>query len=137
MQYACTGRGCDLQSATPFTDGMCDACYERRRIREQNDAFRRTGQGGQVFFTRGIDALPTWAQVSILTRVRTFDDFTEDNDPWQEHDYGSFDFLVGHETHTIMWKIDYYDREFKNGSPEPANPVVTARVLTILLPHEW
>ena len=62
-----------------------------------------------------------------------FDDFSEDNDPWGEHDFGSFD----HNGNTIFWKIDCYDREMKHGSPNPADAAVTQRVLTVLLAEEY
>ncbi len=30
-----------------------------------------------------------------------------------------------------FWKIEYYDRATEMGSPDPADPAVTTRVLTI------
>jgi hypothetical protein len=35
--------------------------------------------------------------------------------------------------HTIMFKIDYFDREPSMHSPDPADPDVTQRVITIML----
>jgi len=55
------------------------------------------------------------------------------NDPWGEHDFGSFE----HNGNTIFWKIDCYDREMKHGSPNPADATVTQRVLTVLLAEEY
>ena len=40
------------------------------RIRELNDAFRRTFSGGRVVVTRGIAALPAAEQATILHRVQ-------------------------------------------------------------------
>jgi hypothetical protein len=60
-------------------------------------------------------------------------EFTPDNDPHGEHDFGSFT-LVGRK---FFWKIDYYDREMVHGSEEPADPAKTMRVLTILLASEY
>lgn len=42
----------------------------------------------------------------LLQAVRTFDNFTPDNDPYGEHDLGSVDW---HNEKTY-WKIDYYDQ---------------------------
>ena len=60
-------------------------------IRTLNDALRLLSTGGELFVTRGIAGLLKTEQAAILDRVRTFDDFSEDNDPWHEHDFGSFD----------------------------------------------
>jgi len=68
-----------------------------------------------------------------MRRVFTFSDFSADNDPHGEHDFGSFE-CVGR---TIFWKIDCYDRELNNGSADPANEAVTTRVLTVLLAEEY
>jgi hypothetical protein len=103
------------------------------RIRELNDSLRRTLSGGEVFFTRGIDALPIYERAFILDRVCAFDDFTPDNDPHGEHDCGSFE----HGGKTIFWKIDYYDLSLENGSPDPSDPALTRRVLTIMLAEEY
>ena len=42
---------------------------------------------------------------SILTKVKEFDEFTEGNDPWHEHDFGAF----GYKGETIFWKVDDYN----------------------------
>ena len=102
-------------------------------IAEQNDALRRLGKAGSLFVTTGIAALPLEEQAAILALVRDFDAFTPDNDPYREHDFGSF----GFGEHTIFWKIDYYDKKLEMGSPDPADPVVTRRVLTVLLSEEY
>lgn len=60
-------------------------------------------------------------------------EFCTDNDPYGEHDFGAFE----HGSETIGWKIDAYDRSLHYGSPDPADPSVTTRVLTILLMSEW
>jgi hypothetical protein len=65
--------------------------------------------------------------------VFKFSDFTPDNDPHGEHDFGSFE----HAGKSIFWKIDCYDRDLNFGSPNPADPNVTARVLTVLLAEEY
>ncbi len=55
--------------------------------------------------------------------------FTEDNDPYGEHDFGGVEL----EEQTVYWKIDYYDQSLEGLSPAPANPELTVRVLTIML----
>jgi hypothetical protein len=62
-----------------------------------------------------------------------FDDFCQANDPYEEHDFGAFEA----EGHTIFFKIDYFDIDLACHSPDPANPAVTERVLTIMLAEEY
>lgn len=37
----------------------------------------------------------------------------------------------------LFWKIDLYDEQLVYGSPAPANPAVTRRVLTIMFPSDY
>ncbi len=81
--------------------------------------------------TQGATALQCMDQV--LGEVRSFSDFTTDNDPFAEHDFGSVQ-VAGQ---TLFWKFDYYDLTMTMLSPDPADPSVTVRVLTIMLSHEY
>lgn len=83
--------------------------------------------------TQGILRLGGEAQRQILERVKTFDAFTPDNDPYGEHDFGSFE----HESERIAFKIDYYDHSLTYGSENPADASITRRVMTIMLMDEW
>jgi hypothetical protein len=103
------------------------------RSRELNDAFRRTFIGGAVMITAGVEAMPADQRRSLLQKVRAFDAFTEDNDPHGEHDFGA----VEEGGARRFWKIDCYDRATEMGSPDPADPAVTTRVLTIMLADEY
>jgi len=71
-----------------------------KTIRDLNDRARATFLGCRVMITPGVQALDDLQ--AILTKVRTFDAFTEDNDPHGEHDFGSF----SHQGQTLFWKID-------------------------------
>lgn len=103
------------------------------KISDLNDSFRTTGIGGRIVMTRGVAALPTSIQTKVLETVRDFTAFTEDNDPYGEHDCAFFD--VNGER--LMFKIDYYDKNLEMGSDDPSDPSVTTRVLTILLANEY
>ena len=85
------------------------------RIRQLNDAFRRTFVGGAVMITAGVEAMPLDQRRSLLQKVRAFDAFSEDNDPHGEHDFG----VVDEGGVRCFWKIDYYDRKTEFGSPGP------------------
>lgn len=78
-------------------------------------------------------ALPEEEQFQIFNLVRTFNDFSEDNDPYGEHDFGAFDF----KDNRILWKIDYYDKNLEQGSEDPADPIQTTRVMTVMMGYEY
>ena len=103
------------------------------RIRELNDTFRTSFAGGRVMLTASIDALPSDVKAMAIRKVATFDAFDGDNDPHGEHDFGAFD-LAGHK---VFWKLDYYDKNCRFGSEDPADPEKTTRVLTIMLAEDY
>jgi hypothetical protein len=107
---------------------------DTKRIAALNDLCRTAmGITGRLVQTPGICALPLRDQSAIRERVELFDAFTPDNDPHQEHDFGSFD----HAGESIVWKIDYYDPTLIYGSEDPSDPRLTVRVLTIMLADEY
>lgn len=103
------------------------------RVRHLNDLLRCQGIGGQVMITAGLDALGHEVVVRVLKEVAAFTAFTEENDPYGEHDCAKLD--VG--DLSILWKIDYYDHSLSFQSPDPADPAVTIRVMTIMLASEY
>ena len=111
-------------------------------IRALNDKLRQTLTGGEVMITAGIQAMSPEDQARVLAAVRAFDAFTDDNDPWGEHDMGALDVEVdgpgfGTTTHRIFFKHDYYDPTLSFLSDDPADPSKTVRVLTIMLADEY
>lgn len=103
------------------------------KIRELNDQARQSFKGCRVVITRGIAELEEHVISAIVAQVRSYDQFTPDNDPYGEHDFGSFHHGAVH----VFWKWDYYDLDFAMLSPDPSDPSVTARVLTIMLADEY
>ena len=103
------------------------------RIRELNDAFRKSFTGGKVVMTASVAALPDMVRANALVEVARFDRFTPDNDPHGEHDFGSFE-LCGR---TFFFKVDYYDANMEFGSEDPSAPEKTTRVLTIMLAEDY
>jgi hypothetical protein len=103
------------------------------QIRVLNDDLRRHLVGGIAVITPGIAALGSAAVEVILKTIAVFDDFCRANDPHEEHDFGAFD----SEGKTIMFKIDYFDRSLACHSPDPADPAVTVRVITVMLAEEY
>lgn len=102
-------------------------------IARLNDLLRHSFSGGRVVITAGIQALGPQHIAAIMDAVRAFNVFTPDNDPHGEHDCGLL--TVG--DIRLMWKIDYYDKAMTYMSPDPANPAVTNRILTVLLAEEY
>ena len=106
---------------------------DTHRIRELNDAFRGNLAGGKVMLTPGVSELPEENLHQLMLSVCTFSAFTAGNDPHGEHDFGGIEI----EGCTYFWKIDYYDRSLEYGSPDPSDPAVTTRVLTIMRADEY
>ena len=124
-----TAAGVEENGAEGAASGMAPA----ERIRELNDKLRTTGIGGKTYLTRGLIEKGADFIAKATAAVRAFDAFTNDNDPWQEHDCATLDV----DGETVMFKIDYYDLNMEYGSPDPADPNVTRRVLTIMLAEEY
>ena len=103
------------------------------RIRALNDELRHNLTDGMVVMTAGVAALGQAAVARIVKTIAVFDDFCQANDPYGEHDFGAFEA----EGHTIFFKIDYFDSTLTCHSPDPADPAVTERVLTIMLAEEY
>lgn len=104
------------------------------RIAELNDQLRTTFTGGQVYMTAGIAALPEAARAEVIAVVQRFNAFDEDNDPHGEHDCAVIRLRPGL---TVIFKHDYYDARMKFASPDPSDPKVTKRVLTIMRSEEY
>jgi hypothetical protein len=119
-------------------------------IAQQNDMFRQAVCGtlpenctglsigkGQLVYTQGIAALDQDAFKALLRALGSFDDFTQDNDPSCEHDFGTILITANGTEQRVFWKFDLYDNDLVGGSPDPADLNVTTRVLTLMLAHEY
>lgn len=109
-----------------------------KMIRDQNDRLRRgdTSIPGQIIMTTGLQRLLAdndKAPQELALIVAEYDDFTGDNDPHQEHDFGAFEFCG----EKVFWKIDYYDEAILYGSNDPSNLAKTTRMLTLFLASEY
>ena len=103
------------------------------RIRQLNDAFRRSLSGGRVMMTQGIAALSNERIARLMQIIRTYDRFDHANDPHGEHDFGAFE--DGGDR--FFFKIDYFDPGLVYGSDDPADPGKTIRVMTVMLASEY
>ena len=105
----------------------------RERIRTLNDELRRNLPNCHAVITNGVAALGPEAVARIVKTIAVYDDFCHANDPYGEHDFGSFKV----DGAVIFFKIDYYDKALAAHSPDPADPSVTERVITIMLAEEY
>ena len=83
--------------------------------------------------SRGVAALDKSQQKEIIVAVKKFDNFSPENDPYGEHDFGSLEA----QSHKLFWKIDYYAENMRHGSSDASNPEITKRVLTIMFRDEY
>ena len=107
-------------------------------IAEQNDRFRKRlglcpGISGRIMHTQGVAHLGRAVIEQLLAALVAFEDFSEDNDPFGQHDFG----IIILDGVSVYWKIDLYDASYEFGSETPEDPEVTRRVLTLLLPSEY
>ena len=107
--------------------------HETATIRRLNDELRTSPQTGIAVITPGVAALGQEAVQRIFRTIALYDDFRRENDPWGEHDFGAFEAA----DNKIFFKIDYYDKQLNMHSPDPADPSVTQRVITIMLDYEY
>jgi hypothetical protein len=103
------------------------------RIRALNDDLRQRLTGGMAVITPGVAALGEAAVARIVKTIEVYDDFCHANDPHDEHDFGAFDA----DGHKVFFKINYCDQTLTHHSPDPADPKVTTRVITIMLAEEY
>ena len=94
--------------------------------RKTNDALRASipfiSPPNCLLITKGVMSLGPEAVWEILMRVKNFNDFNESNDPYGEHDFGSFEY----KGRRIFWKIDDLQGEEGFGL-----------VLTVMLAEEY
>jgi len=112
------------------------------QIATLNDRFRSAcGAGeppiaGRYAMTSGVAALEPQFQSAALQQVRSFDSFTDENDPYGEHDFGGFELEDAGER--LFWKIDYYaDQQMVMGAEDPSDADASYRVLTLMLASEY
>jgi hypothetical protein len=102
-------------------------------IRTLDDELRQNLTTGTALMTAGVAALGAEAVARIVKTIAVYDDFCHANDPYEEHDFGSFEV----DGHTIFFEIAYYDPTLSCHSDDPADPSLTHRVITIMLAEEY
>lgn len=103
------------------------------RVRALNDALRQGHISGRILLTSGVAGRGDAFVAQAVAAVSAFDDFTPDNDPYGEHDFGAFDVCGA----KLFWKIDYYDLTDRFAADDPSDPASCHRVLTVMLADEY
>lgn len=103
------------------------------QIATMNDDLRRDLTLGTAVMTVGVAALGPEFIERVVRTVATYDKFDEGNNPNGERDLGCFE-LDGHR---LLWKVDYFDKSMTYHSPDPSDPTVTERVITLMLAEEY
>lgn len=111
----------------------CAELPRAEQIARLNDRLRKEASGGSVMVTSGVQALPGFDGGRLLELLASYSSFDADNDPHGERDFGDLTF----DGADLLWKIDSYDTDLIYGSPDPADPAVTKRVLTVMLASEY
>ena len=115
-----------------------DPISQAKIIAAQNDRFRQTfgadfSLPGRVVITRGVQARGAGFLQKLMAAVQAFDRFEASNDPYGQRDFGEVEI----DGVRVWFKLDLFDRAFRYGSENPADPAVTRRVMTLLLPDEY
>ena len=88
----------------------------------------------KAYITRGASIFVNGMnRMQFLNNVALNRNFTEDNNPHGERDFGNFMY----QKEKIFWKIDYKDNSMMYHSPDASDPSQTIRVLTIMKASEW
>jgi hypothetical protein len=101
---------------------------KRAKTIELNDQLRVTFKGGRVQMTRGVydlDAQLRGRALYVMSRYDKFDDGSE-------HDWGVFIFAG----YSFEWRIEYRGKDGTGVSPDPADPGMTFRILTLYVAED-
>lgn len=85
---------------------MSETIISNKEIAKINDQLRRSFSC-KVYLTRSVANSKFRDQ--IVQSVQSFDQFNKGNDPYGEHDFGSFE-INGVK---YFWKFDYYDDNYE------------------------
>ena len=110
-----------------------------KQIAKLNDRARSGfDPSARIMFTRGcLDAFCNGDTPSGLVAqaelIKTMRRHRFEEDTYGERDFGAFTFRG----EKVFFKIDYYDLSLSGHSPDPSDPSVTRRVITIMLAEEY
>jgi len=98
-----------------------------KEMARRNDVARQLGLNFVV--TNKASELPDIEE--LLYSVRSFNRFSEEDDPYGWHDLGKFEW----HNQSVLWKIDYYDAELKHFVDPLSDDC--KRLITVMLASEY
>lgn len=98
-----------------------------KEMARRNDVARQLGLN--VVLTNRAAELPD--KDELLYTVRSFNKFTQKDDPYGWHDLGKLEWRG----QSVLWKIDYWDSELKNFVDPLSDDC--KRVITVMLAKEY
>lgn len=126
---------------TPQEINRIQTLQRSTKIRERNDRLRKRvganirGMKDFSVFTQMVQNLDEGKKEELIKKVTEFSEFTEDNDPYGEHDYGEVS-LEKDPYHPYAFKIDYYDLKLEGGA-DPYESDEYRAVLTLMNLSEY
>ena len=103
-------------------------------IAQINDHFRRGDNSlGHWTLEASVEAMPQDKKQALIQAVRNYDNFTQDNDPYGEHDFG----IIHQEGTEYFWLIDCYDQDRRYLATDPSDIQATTRVLVLTKAEEY
>ena len=110
---------------------MTELLDKATAVREGNDRFRKSMGfvgNGKIVATQGAQRYLGL----VMPYVAAYTDFTPENDPYGEHDFGVVECMG----QSFYWKIDYYDENYEYGA-DPLEEETVNRVLTVMHSSEY
>ena len=107
---------------------------DAKRIAELNDQFRKNPHiHGKLVMTAAVAAKGPYFALKCIAAIRHAV-FEKGNDPYGERDFCTIEV----DGEKLFFKIDCYDKHDQNyGSEDPADPIKTLRVGTIMFPSDY
>lgn len=101
------------------------------KVSETNDFLRKClpmlPPPHRLIITSAVAELGIPCQKELFEKIKQFDSFTPDNDPYGEHDAG----MIEHDGEDFYWKFDYLDDDLESYKPDGI------RFLTVMLMREY
>ncbi|UXT53236.1 DUF3768 domain-containing protein (plasmid) [Agrobacterium tumefaciens] len=105
------------------------------KIRELNDELRTKGYAlnGRIVAMGRLGQDHEAKQIRVVLGASEFNQWTEGDDPYGEHDFGKFEV----DGDAFIFKIDYYDLDETHGSEHPEDQKTTIRVMTLMYADDY